>query len=104
MIRRLLNSLFAAPSKGAAPAPIPGLEPAPDTAAYHQRRAHRAATAAHLAYGRWVVGHRDVTADEVTDLAAQAAAEWAMFSILLREDAVEFVVPDSPHGLFGGEQ
>lgn len=106
MIRRLLASLFAAPSVGAAPAadfPIPELAPAPDTAAYHQRRAHRAGTAAHLAYGRWMVGHDCVSPTEIAELAAQAAADWAMFAILFQEDAAGADVPDTPGDLLGGE-
>ena len=93
MIRRLLNSLFAAPDKGAAPSPhspIPRLAPAPGTSAYHQRRAHRHGTAVHLAYGRWMVGHDCMTPEEIAEQAEQAATEWALFSIALRHE-VEMV-------------
>ena len=100
MIRRLL-ALFSAPSsEGAAPAPatIPGLAPMPGASAYHQRRAHRAGTAVHMAYGRWMVGHDCVTPVEIAELAEVAATEWARFSIRLREEAASVDVPTGGEG------
>lgn len=99
MIRRLL-ALFAVPSsEGAAPAPVlPVLAPMPGTSAYHQRRAHRAGTAVHMAYGRWMVGHDCVTPIEIAELAEVAATEWARFSIRLREEAASVDVPTGGEG------
>ena len=100
MIRRFL-SLFSAPSsEGAAPAPapIPGLAPMPGTSAYHQRRAHRAGTAVHMAYGRWMVGHDCVTPVEIAELAEVAAQEWALFSLRLREEFASVDVPTGGEG------
>lgn len=98
MIRRFL-ALFAAPSVGAAPAPrssFPELAPAPGTSAWHQRRAHRYGTAVHMAYGRWMVGHECVTPEEIAEQAEQAAAEWVLFSLRLREETAPVDVPDTP--------
>lgn len=97
MIRRLL-SLFAAPRVGAAPAPLPQLAPMPGTSAYHQRRAHRASTAVHMAYGRWMVGHDCVTPVEIAEQAEVAAQEWVLFSFRLREEVASVDVPT------GGEE
>lgn len=99
MIRRLF-SLFAAPSsEGAAPArALPGLAPMPGTSAYHQRRAHRAGSAVHMAYGRWVVGHECVTPVEIAELAEVAATEWALFSLRLREEFASVDVPTGGEG------
>lgn len=101
MIRRFL-SLFAAPSsEGAAPAPapvLPELAPMPGTSAYHQRRAHRAGTAVHMAYGRWMVGHDCVPPIEIAELAEVAAQEWVLFSLRLREEAASVDVPTGGEG------
>lgn len=100
MIRRLL-ALFAAPASGATPAPgsLPELAPMPGTSAFHQRRAHRAGIATHMAYGRWMVGHECVTPEEILQQAEEAAAEWALFSLRLRDELADVDVPDSPEGL-----
>lgn len=93
--------LFAAPSsEGAAPAPtpLPDLAPMPGTSACHQRRAHRAGAAVHMAYGRWVVGHECVTPVEIAELAEVAATEWALFSIRLREEVASVDVPTGGEG------
>lgn len=92
---RFLRRLFAAPSsEGAAPAPtLPELSPMPGTSAYHQRRAHRASTAVHMAYGRWMVGHDCVTPVEIAEHAEVAAQEWVLFSFRLREEVASVDVP-----------
>ena len=97
---RRLFALFAAPRVGAAPAPapLPVLAPMPGTSAYHQRRAHRAGTAVHMAYGRWMVGHDCVPPIEIAELAEVAATEWVRFSIRLREEAASVDVPTGGEG------
>ena len=99
--------MFAAPSsEGATPAParLPELAPMPGTSAYHQGRAHRAGTAVHMAYGRWMVGHECVSPEEIARQAEVAVAEWVLFSLRLREESADVDVPDSPEGLFGGDR
>lgn len=103
MIRRII-ALFAALIQRAAPAPLPELAPMPGTSAYHQRRAHRAGTATHMSYGRWMVGHDCVTPEEIVRQAEEAAAEWGQFAIRLREEIADVDVPDSPEGLAGGSR
>ena len=96
MIRRLLSALFAVPSSegtAPAPAPLPELSPMPGTSAYHQRRAHRAGTAVHMAYGRWMVGHDCVAPVEIVEQAEVASMEWALFSLRLREEVASVDVP-----------
>ena len=101
MIRRLL-ALFAAPSSSEGAAPAPVLRPAPYSSAWHQRRAHRTSVAVHMSYGRFLVGRTDASAEEIADVAEQAAEEWLRFAIALRAESV--TVPDSPEGLLGGGQ
>src|SRR5699024_12421595 len=106
MIRRLFASLFAAPSKGAAPTSIiPGLAPTPNTASYHRCRAHRAGAAVNLAYGQWIDGHSHVLPAEIAQYAEEAALQWARFASPFSAEANETVnIPNTPRDMVGGNQ
>ena len=84
-----------------AEAPLPQLAPDPGSSAYHQRRAYRYSSAVHMAYGRFLVGHDCVTPAEIAEHAENAAMEWALFAIHLREEAASVDV-DAPDDLAGG--
>ena len=101
---RRLTSWFRRPrpTVGGPAAPIPELHPVPYSSAWHQRRAHRAGTAVHMAYGRWLVGRECMSPEEIAVAAERAAREWGRFAQVLREETVHVDVPDSPAGLDGG--
>lgn len=101
---RRLTSWFRRPrpTAGGPAAPIPELHPVPYSPAWHQRRAHRAGTAVHMAFGRWLVGHGCKSPEDIAAVAEHAAREWALFAQVLRAETVHVAVPDSPAGLEGG--
>ncbi|KOX10190.1 hypothetical protein [Nocardiopsis sp. NRRL B-16309] len=95
---RLITALLSRrprPTRGgaAAPDPLPGLTPAPYSSAWHQRRAHRAGTAVHMGYGRFLIGRTTATAEELADLADTASDEWAKFAAALRAEDADVIVP-----------
>lgn len=93
---RLVASLFRRPRPqggAAAPDPLPELRPAPYSSAWHQRRAHRAGTAVHMGYGRWLRGRTTATAEELAELADTASQEWSQFAAALRAEDMDVTVP-----------
>lgn len=82
--------LFAAPSsEGAAPAPAPELEPAPDTSRWHLNRGHARGTQAHLAYNRWLADRPGYTAEDIAEELEVVAFAYWLAAMRLREETSE---------------
>lgn len=93
------------PTAGGPVGPLPELRPRPYSSAWFQRRAHRASTAVHMAYGRFLIGHECAAApEEIAVVAERAAGEWLAFARALRAETADVHVPDDLSGLDGGAQ
>lgn len=88
MIRRLI-ALFAAPSVGAAPAPTPALNPAPDSSRGHLARAHARGAQVHLAYQRWLSDRPGYEPEDLAEEMEVVAFAYWLAADRLRKEADE---------------